>query len=83
MASNYAVETKRLTRSFRDREAVRELTLAVEPGEIFGLLGPNGSGKTTTVRMLLGLIAPTSGMRRFLDATFDPHPIRFVSGRVC
>jgi len=66
MALNYAVETSRLTRSFGDRSAVRELTLAVEPGEIFGLLGPNGSGKTTTVRMLLGLIAPTSGAAQVL-----------------
>jgi ABC-2 type transport system ATP-binding protein len=66
MTSNYAVETKRLSRSFGDRDAVRELTLVVEPGEIFGLLGPNGSGKTTTVRMLVGLIAPTSGDARVL-----------------
>ncbi|MFH1007707.1 MAG: ABC transporter ATP-binding protein [Candidatus Latescibacterota bacterium] len=61
MTSNYAVETSQLTRSFGNRDAVRELTLAVAPGEIFGLLGPNGSGKTTTIRMLLGLIAPSSG----------------------
>ena len=64
--SNYAVETMKLTRSFGDNIAVRELTLTVEPGEIFGLLGPNGSGKTTTVRMLSGLIAPTSGEARVL-----------------
>ena len=66
MSSNYAIETRKLTRSFGDHVAVRELTLTVKPGEIFGLLGPNGSGKTTTVRMLSGLIAPTSGEARVL-----------------
>ncbi len=82
MASNYAVETKRLTRSFGDRDAVWELTLAVEPGEIFGLLGPNGSGKTTTVRMLVGLIAPTSGDAQVLgcDVRSASHKIRERTG---
>jgi ABC-2 type transport system ATP-binding protein len=56
-----AIETKELTRRFRDRTAVENLTLAVPAGTVFGLLGPNGAGKTTTVRMLAALIAPTSG----------------------
>ena len=51
----------RLTRTFDDRVAVRDLSLAVGGGEIVALLGPNGAGKTTTMRMLAGLILPTAG----------------------
>ena len=47
-------------------DAVRELSLRVEPGEIFGLIGPNGAGKTTTIKMLTGLIRPSSGTMRLL-----------------
>ena len=51
----------RLTRTFGDRVAVRDLSLSVGAGEIVALLGPNGAGKTTTMRMLAGLILPTAG----------------------
>ena len=51
----------RLTRTFGDRVAVRNLSLSVATGEIVALLGPNGAGKTTTMRMLAGLILPTAG----------------------
>src|SRR4051812_33773644 len=61
MNSAYAVETNNLTRRFGDFVAVDRVTLQVAPGEVFGFLGPNGSGKTTTIRMLCGLIAPTEG----------------------
>jgi len=56
-------KVSRTFRGFRKRpvEAVRDLSLQVRRGEIFGLLGPNGSGKTTTIQMVLGLLAPTSG----------------------
>ena len=63
----HVVVTAKLTKVFRDfwlREkvsAVAELDLQVRPGEVFGLLGPNGSGKTTTLNMLLGLLFPTRG----------------------
>src|SRR5437867_12764912 len=56
-----AVETKHLTRRFGSIVAVRDLNLTITRGEVFGLLGPNGSGKTTTIRMLCGLLAPSEG----------------------
>lgn len=66
MSTSYAVEMEDLTRRFGDFVAVDHVTLKVEPGEVFGFLGPNGSGKTTTIRMLCGLITPTSGHGRVL-----------------
>jgi len=55
------VRTEALTRSFGDLVAVNRIDLTVEKGEIFGIVGPDGSGKTTTLRMLSGLINPTRG----------------------
>jgi ABC-2 type transport system ATP-binding protein len=56
-----AIETQGLTRTFGERVAVDDLSLAIPAGSVFGFLGPNGAGKTTTVRLLAALIAPTSG----------------------
>lgn len=56
-----AVETRGLSKSFEAVEAVRSLDLAVGEGEMFGLVGPDGAGKTTILRMLCGLLPPTSG----------------------
>ena len=61
-----AVEVSDLTRKFGDFTAVDGVNFEVRHGEIFGLLGPNGSGKTTTIRMITGLLAPTSGGVRVL-----------------
>ena len=55
------VETKNLSKRYREKLAVNALSLTVEEGEVFGFLGPNGAGKTTTILMLLGLTEPTSG----------------------
>ena len=69
------VETKNLTKIYRDfwgRQKVRALKaldLQIHKGEIFGLLGPNGSGKTTTIKLLLGLLFPTSGEISILGKT--------------
>ncbi|MDH2444772.1 ATP-binding cassette domain-containing protein [Amnibacterium sp. CER49] len=60
-ASALAVETHGLTKRFGRRTAVDAVDLAVPCGSVFGFLGPNGSGKTTTIRMLLGLITASSG----------------------
>ena len=55
------INTSRLTKAFGNIVAVNDLNLQVMRGDVFGFLGPNGSGKTTTIRMLLGLIHPTAG----------------------
>lgn len=55
------ISTSRLTKAFGNLVAVNDLHLQVMRGDVFGFLGPNGSGKTTTIRMLLGLIHPTAG----------------------
>ncbi|HWH76614.1 MAG TPA: ABC transporter ATP-binding protein [Candidatus Binatus sp.] len=55
------VETKNLTKRYREKLAVNSLSLTLQEGEVFGFLGPNGAGKTTTILMLLGLTEPTSG----------------------
>lgn len=60
------IETNSLTRTFGDLRAVDGVDLNVESGSIFGLLGPNGSGKTTTIRLLLGLLEPSNGSARVL-----------------
>jgi len=56
-----AIEVVNLPRRFGDFVAVNGVTFDVAPGEIFGFLGANGAGKSTTIRMLCGLLAPTSG----------------------
>ena len=63
------IETTGLTRRFGDLTAVDHLDLSVAPGEIFGLVGPDGAGKTTTLRLLCGLLDPTEGSARV--AGFD------------
>src|SRR5271169_3287162 len=65
--SEVIVETRKLTKVYRDfwgrqkKTALRALNIEIRKGEIFGLLGPNGSGKTTTIKLLLGLLFPTQG----------------------
>jgi len=55
------VETHNLSKIYGNQVAVNDLTFTIQEGEIFGFLGPNGSGKTTTLLMLLGLTEPTKG----------------------
>ena len=55
------IETEKLTKMFGDFTAVDQVSFSVQRGEVVGYLGPNGSGKTTTIRMLLGLLQPTAG----------------------
>jgi ABC-2 type transport system ATP-binding protein len=60
-ASDIVIDVKGLTKSFDGRVVVRDLSMQVKRGSIYGFLGPNGSGKTTTIRMLCGLLTPDSG----------------------
>ena len=69
---NYVIETASLTKRYGKILAVDQLTMQVPRGHIFGLLGPNGSGKTTTMGMLLGLVKPTSGTFSLLGGG-TPH----------
>src|SRR5260221_6870126 len=55
------LRTERLTKNYGAYRALDSLDLSVAPGEVFGLLGPNGSGKTTALRLLLGFLRPTTG----------------------
>ncbi len=73
-----AIVTEALHRRFGELVAVERLDLAVRRGEIFGLLGSNGSGKTTTIRMLTGLLPPTSGtaMVAGVDVVAEPEAVR-------
>jgi ABC-2 type transport system ATP-binding protein len=71
--SELAIETHGLTKRFRSQVAVDGIDLAVPRGSVFGFLGPNGSGKTTTIRMLLGLVAANAGDARVLGAAMPRH----------
>ncbi|MET9362971.1 ABC transporter ATP-binding protein [Streptomyces sp. NPDC006632] len=80
--SSAVIETRGLSKRFRGGQlAVDGLDLTVPRGSVFGFLGPNGSGKTTTIRMLMGLIEPTSGTARVLDRPM-PRGARTVLPRV-
>jgi len=72
------IQAQQLTKRFGDVTAVNQVSLAVGEGALFGLLGPNGSGKTTMIRMLTGQIRPTSGSARVLgmDVVAEPIAVR-------
>ncbi|MBG0740255.1 ATP-binding cassette domain-containing protein [Paeniglutamicibacter antarcticus] len=76
-SAELAIETRGLTKTFGHQVAVNGIDLAVPRGAVFGFLGPNGSGKTTTIRMLLGLAAATSGQARVLGRDM-PRSLREV-----
>ncbi|MBN1231547.1 MAG: ABC transporter ATP-binding protein [Anaerolineales bacterium] len=80
--SEYAILTDNLSMDFKNVKAVDQLNLEVPIGNIFGFLGPNGSGKTTTIRLLLGLLHPTMGSARVLgyNTLTQSDEIRFYSG---
>lgn len=76
MPISNTISTKSLRKEFAGNTAVADLTLEVEPGEVFGFLGPNGAGKTTAIKMLLGLISPTSGHGQVLGAPLGDYRSR-------
>ena len=88
--SSYAIQTEGLTKLFGNQTVVADLALAVPEGSVFGFLGPNGSGKTTTIRMLLGLLSPNAGTvelfgRPIPEAAGDilPHVGALIDGPAC
>src|SRR3984957_12873524 len=68
-----AINTTDLTRCFGDFTAVDNVNLRVEAGQFFGFLGTNGAGKSTTIKMLTGLLAPTSGSIRILGEDLEAN----------
>ena len=81
VVSDAPVLTAGLTKRFRRQTVVDRIDLEVPAGAVYGFLGPNGSGKTTTIRMLLGLISPTAGQIRLLGAEM-PAGARLALPRV-
>jgi ABC-type multidrug transport system ATPase subunit len=80
---DFVIETRDLSKKFGEVLAVDALSLRVPRGGVFGFLGPNGSGKTTTMGMLLGLVHPTSGEARiFGDPARHPETLRRVGAMV-
>ncbi|HHY11119.1 MAG TPA: ABC transporter ATP-binding protein [Firmicutes bacterium] len=69
------IRAEGLTKNYGALTAVRDLTLSVGPGEIFGFLGPNGSGKTTTIKMLCGLLSPTAGQAKICGVDVQQQPV--------
>ena len=67
------IEANELTKRYGPTTAVRELSFTVRPGHVTGFLGPNGAGKATTLRMLLGLVEPSSGSATIGGHTFRRH----------
>ncbi len=81
-AKSPAILASNMMKSYGPVEAVRGVSFSVAPGELFGLLGPNGSGKTTIVRLLTGQIRPSDGSSRVLgmDPAKDPVGVRSLVG---
>jgi len=77
--SDVVLETEDLTKVYRRRVAVDDLSLRVERGDIFGFLGQNGAGKSTTIRMVLGLVRPTSGRVLLLGHDMAKDPLRALA----
>ena len=69
------IRTKNLTKRFGNLTAVDNLSVCIEPGELFGFLGPNGAGKTTTINMLTGLLRPTSGTAIICGCDVQEQPL--------
>ncbi|OEF99925.1 ABC transporter [Vulcanibacillus modesticaldus] len=78
------IETRNLTKYYRDIRGIENLNLSVKEGEIFGFIGPNGAGKSTTIRTLLNFIFPTSGSAKVmgLDIVKDNKEIKKLIGYI-
>ena len=72
------VELQQVRKAYDTKIAVDSLSFRIEPGSMFGLLGPNGSGKTSSIRMMIGITVPDSGSVRLFDQPFDRKNLRRV-----
>lgn len=72
----FAVEIKQLTKVFKNKKAVDDVSFSIKPGEIVAILGPNGAGKSTTMLMMLGLLNPTFGGVKIFNANAQEKEIR-------
>ena len=72
------IETKNLTKTYKEFIAVDHVSLHIKKGSIYGFLGPNGAGKSTTMKMLLGLTAPTDGEFQIDNMTFPNDRVRIL-----
>jgi ABC-2 type transport system ATP-binding protein len=77
--NDVVLETEQLTKRYGQRVAVDDLSLRVERGDVFGFLGQNGAGKSTTIRMILGLVRPTSGHVHLLGYDMAKCPLRALA----
>ena len=76
---NYLVEVNKLKKNYSSKEAVKGISFNIKENEILGLLGPNGSGKTTTIGMLLGLLKPSAGEIKINNMSFEKNRIEILS----
>jgi ABC-2 type transport system ATP-binding protein len=72
------VELAEVTKAYESKVAVNKLSLAIEPGQMFGLLGPNGAGKTSSIRMMMGITVPDSGRITLFGEPFDRRNLNRV-----
>ena len=75
----YLVEVRELKKNYSSKEAVKNISFKIKENEILGLLGPNGSGKTTTIGMLLGLLKPSAGQIKIDNMNFEKNRIEILS----
>ncbi len=78
MTTDCIVRTENLTRRFGEITAVKDLSIEINRGQVYGFLGPNGSGKTTTISMMLGLIHPTAGKVSLFGQSLSPDMLKRV-----
>ena len=78
------ISVQNITKSFKDLKAIKSLTLEIDEGEIYGLLGSNGAGKSTTINILLGFLKPDSGNASIkgIDASSNYHEARKYIGYI-
>ena len=69
------IELSKLTKKFEGKTAVENLSIKIGPGEIYGVIGPNGSGKTTTIKMMTGIISPTDGTIKIDGVEIQEEPV--------